>query len=83
VWCAAIKGTIGHTLGSSGALNAIAAIYALQAGLVPPTVNLVDQDPECGALEVVTGDVRRLHGSKALVNAFGIGHNASLIVSRP
>jgi 3-oxoacyl-[acyl-carrier-protein] synthase II len=61
----------------------VAAIYALQAGLIPPTLNLRQRDPECGQLEVVTDEVRRLHGTKALVNAFGVGHNASLIVSRP
>lgn len=83
VWCTAIKGGVGHTLGASGAINVVAAIYALQAGLIPPTVNLRQQDPECGQLEVVVDEVRRLHGTKALVNAFGIGHNASLIVSRP
>jgi 3-oxoacyl-[acyl-carrier-protein] synthase II len=83
LWCAAIKGSLGHTLGASGAFAAIAAIFALQAGLIPPTPNLEQQDPECGQLEVVTDDVRRLHGTKAMVNAVGLGHNASLIISRP
>jgi 3-oxoacyl-[acyl-carrier-protein] synthase II len=64
-------------------MSLLAALYCLQSGLIPPTVNLTEQDPECGALEVVTGDVRRLHGTKALVNAFGLGHNASIIISRP
>lgn len=83
LWCTAIKGALGHTLGASGAFSVIAAIFALQAGLIPPTLNLEQQDPECGQLEVVTDDVRRLHGNKAMVNAVGLGHNASLIISRP
>jgi 3-oxoacyl-[acyl-carrier-protein] synthase II len=83
LWVTAIKGSLGHTLGASGAMNLIAAIYSLQAGLIPPTLNLTQQDPECGELEIVTDDVRRLKGTKALVNAFGLGHNASVIVSRP
>jgi 3-oxoacyl-[acyl-carrier-protein] synthase II len=83
VWTTAIAGTLGHALGASGALRFVAAIFCLQAGLIPPTANLEEQDPDCGGLEVVTDDVRRLHGSKALVNAFGIGHNASVVVSRP
>jgi len=83
LWTTSIKGALGHTLGASGAFNTIAAIFALQAGLIPPTLNLDDQDPECGQLEVVTGDVRRLHGTKALVNAVGLGHAASLILARP
>ncbi len=83
LWVTAIKGALGHTLGASGALAAIAALYCLQSGLIPPTLNLEQQDPQCGGLEVVTGDVRRLHGTKAMVNAFGLGANASLILARP
>ncbi len=83
VWLTAIKGALGHTLGASGAFGVIAAIYCLQAGLIPPTLNLDQQAEDCGQLEVVTGDVRRLHGTRALVNAFGLGHNASMIISRP
>ena len=83
LWVTSIKGALGHTLGASGAMNLIAAIFSLQAGLIPPTANLERQDPECGQLEIVTEAVRRLHGTKALVNAFGLGHAASVIVSRP
>jgi 3-oxoacyl-(acyl-carrier-protein) synthase len=83
LWVTAIKGTLGHTLGASGAFGVVAAIYCLQSGLIPPTANLQEQDPECCQLEVVTEAVRRLQGTKAMVNAFGYGHNASLIVSRP
>lgn len=83
LWVTAIKGALGHTLGASGAMNLIAAIFSLQAGLIPPCTGLVEQDPDCGQLEVVTDAVRRLHGTKAMVNAFGLGHAASVIVSRP
>jgi 3-oxoacyl-[acyl-carrier-protein] synthase II len=83
LWVTSIKGTVGHTLGASGALSLVAAVYCLQAGLIPPTANLEEQDPACGGLEIVTGAVRRLHGTRALVNAFGLGHNASVVVSRP
>lgn len=83
LWVTAIKGALGHTLGASGAFNAMAAIYCLQAGMIPPTINLETLDPACGELEVLRDEARRLHGGKALVNAFGIGHNASVIFSRP
>lgn len=83
LWVTSIKGTIGHALGASGALSLVAAVYCLQSGLMPPTANLEEQDPACGGLEIVTGDVRRFHGTKAMVNAFGLGHNASVVVSRP
>jgi 3-oxoacyl-[acyl-carrier-protein] synthase II len=82
LWVTAIKGGLGHTLGASGAFATVAAVFSLQAGLIPPTLNFDPPDPECGQLEVVTGEVRRLHGTRAMVNAFGLGHNASLIVSR-
>ncbi|HEY8173120.1 MAG TPA: beta-ketoacyl synthase N-terminal-like domain-containing protein, partial [Dehalococcoidia bacterium] len=83
VSCTAIKSGIGHTLGASGALGAVVAINSLRHGLIPPTLNLREQDPDCGQLQVVTGESRRFDGNKALVNAFGVGHSASLIVSRP
>ena len=83
LWVTSIKGTIGHTLGASGAFSLVAAVYCLQSGLMPPTANLERQDPACGDLEIVTGEVRRFHGTKAMVNAFGLGHNASVVVSRP
>jgi 3-oxoacyl-[acyl-carrier-protein] synthase II len=83
LWVTAIKGALGHTLGASGAFGALAALFCVQSGLIPPTLNLETQDLACGGLEVVTEAVRRLHGSKALVNAFGLGANASLILARP
>jgi 3-oxoacyl-[acyl-carrier-protein] synthase II len=83
LWATAIKGALGHTLGASGGFNVIAAVFALQAGLIPPTLNLDESDPDAGQLEVVTGEVRRLHGTKAMVNAVGLGHAASLILARP
>jgi 3-oxoacyl-[acyl-carrier-protein] synthase II len=82
LWVTAIKGALGHTLGASGAFAAVAAVFCLQAGLIPPTLNLETLDEACAGLEVVTGEARRLHGTRAMVNAIGLGHNASLILSR-
>jgi 3-oxoacyl-[acyl-carrier-protein] synthase II len=79
----AIKGALGHTLGASGAMAAVAAIFALQAGLIPPTLNAEPRDPDCADLDIVQDEVSRLFGARAMVNAFGIGHNASIILSRP
>ena len=42
-----IKGSVGHMLGAAGAAEAVASVLALKNGIVPPTLNLVEPDPEC------------------------------------
>ena len=41
------KGQIGHCLGAAGAIEAIFTIKALNEGIIPPTINIENQDPEC------------------------------------
>jgi len=73
----ATKSSTGHLLGAAGAVEAIFTILALHDGVIPPTINLTDPDPEI-QLDVVTAP-RELLGEKVLAisNSFGFGgHNA-------
>ena len=77
------KSTTGHTLGAAGAIEALFTVMAIREGVVPPTINLDNQDPECDlyytpnvALE---RDVRI-----ALSNSFGFGGtNGTLVFRQP
>ena len=73
------KSMIGHTLGASGALEAIFAIEALRRQSAPPTINYQVPDPECD-LFVSPGKCTPIQTEYAMSNSLGFGgHNASLI----
>jgi 3-oxoacyl-(acyl-carrier-protein) synthase len=72
------KSMTGHMMGATGALEAILCVQAIRNGMVPPTINLTDPDPECD-LDYVPNEARRHDVDVALNNAFGLGgHNAVL-----
>lgn len=66
-----IKSMVGHAMGAAGAQSAVAAIYSLRQGLVPPTVNYTP-DPELG-IPIVGNVVQETDARYATVNAFGFG----------
>ena len=75
----ATKSMTGHLLGAAGAVEGIFTVRALQTGILPPTINLVDPDPEC-ALDHVSEKARALQVEVALSNSFGFGGtNATLV----
>jgi len=74
------KSMIGHLLGASGGVEAIACALMLKHGFVHPTINLVNQDRAAGCdLDYVPGSAREARIQKLLSNSFGFGgHNCSL-----
>jgi len=76
------KSMMGHMLGGAGAAEAAACVLAMEHGLVPPTINLTDPDPECD-LDYVPLTARKADVSVCMSNSFGFGgHNATLILAR-
>ncbi len=77
------KSVHGHLLGAAGAIEAAACVLALDRGLLPPTINLDDPDPECD-LDYVPNKARKSDIKVALSNSFGFGgHNAALVIKGP
>ena len=80
----ALKSYTGHTLGACGATEAFATIHMMNEGWFHPTLNLAAVDPECAALDYITGPGRKLDCQFAMSNNFAFGGiNTSLIFRRP
>ena len=76
------KSMTGHMLGAAGAVEAIASILALRDGVIPPTINLLEQDPECD-LDYTPNQSVKVQADIAISNSLGFGgHNACLAFRR-
>ena len=74
---------MGHTFGAAGAIEAIMCILALRDGVLPPTINYSEPDPECD-LDYVPNEAREVQVDVALSNAMGLGgHNGCVLFGRP
>jgi 3-oxoacyl-[acyl-carrier-protein] synthase II len=74
------KGVTGHALGAAGALEAIAVLLSMKHALIPPTMGLVNQDPDI-TIDVVRDEPRSWTPSPALSNSFGFGgHNGCVLL---
>ena len=73
------KSMIGHLLGAAGGVEAIFSVLSIRDQVAPPTINLVNQDPECD-LDYIPHDAREMKITTALSNSFGFGGtNGSLL----
>jgi 3-oxoacyl-[acyl-carrier-protein] synthase II len=76
------KSMMGHTFGAAGAIEAILSAFAVRDGILPPTINYVEPDPECD-LDYVPNEARDAKVDVALSNAMGLGgHNGCVLLGR-
>ena len=76
------KSMIGHLLGAAGAVEAIATLLTINRGLIHPTINYENPDPECD-LDYVPNTARRKEVRVAISNGFGFGgHNAVVVLKK-
>ena len=77
------KSMTGHLLGAGGALEAFACMMAIRDGIIPPTINLENPDPDCD-LDYTRGEAKSANVAVAMSNSFGFGgHNSVLIFRTP
>jgi 3-oxoacyl-[acyl-carrier-protein] synthase II len=76
------KGATGHCLGAAGAVEAMFSILAIDRGVLPPTINYEDPDPDCD-LDYIPNESREADVRVAVSNSFGFGgHNATIVLRR-
>ena len=78
------KGCLGHMLGATAAVELIAAVKTINGSIIPPTINLDNQDERCGLeMDYVPLKARETNVDVAISNSFGFGgHNACLVVGK-
>jgi 3-oxoacyl-[acyl-carrier-protein] synthase II len=76
------KSMTGHLLGAAAGIEFAATVLAVKDGIIPPTINYENPDPECD-LDYVPNEARKREIGTALTNSFGFGgHNVSLVIGR-
>ena len=76
------KGATGHCFGAAGAVEAVFTILAVDRGVLPPTINYEQEDPECD-LDYIPNESRQADITVGVSNSFGFGgHNACIVVRK-
>jgi 3-oxoacyl-[acyl-carrier-protein] synthase II len=75
------KSMTGHLLGAAGGVEAVFSVLAIHHRIAPPTINLVDQDPQCD-LDFIPNNARDMNIKVALSNSFGFGGTNGTLVFR-
>jgi 3-oxoacyl-[acyl-carrier-protein] synthase II len=76
-----IKSMIGHSIGAAGALEAVTCVMALNAGVIPPTINLDNPDPKCD-LDYVPHTAREKDLNTVMSNSFAFGGQNCVLIFR-
>lgn len=77
-----LKSMLGHTIGAAGAIEAIITVLAIENGIIPPTINYINPDPDLD-LDYVPNIARKKDVRVALSNSFGFGgHNATIVIKK-
>ena len=74
-----IKGQIGHCLGAAGAIEAVVCLMAMRDGVLPPTINRVNEDENCD-LDYVTTGARKADINVSMSNSFGFGGTNGVVI---
>jgi 3-oxoacyl-[acyl-carrier-protein] synthase II len=79
----ATKSMTGHLLGGAGAIEAIACLLSIKNGIIPPTINTTELDPEIpSGLDILLGAARQHPVKVAMSNTFGFGGHNGIVVFR-
>jgi 3-oxoacyl-[acyl-carrier-protein] synthase II len=73
------KSMIGHLMGATGAVEAMASVMSIQEGIIHPTINYETPDPECD-LDYVPNEARQAEVKVASSNSFGLGGQNAVLV---